>query len=73
MAAYLLAAPMASLLSGTILYALGQHRSYLASATVGAVTATVFSLVLVRFFGLPGACVAFVLGEVAVAAPPPTF
>jgi O-antigen/teichoic acid export membrane protein len=68
MAAYLLAAPMASLLSGTILYALGRHRSYSASATVGAVTATIFSLVLVRFFGLPGVCVAFVLGEFAVAA-----
>ncbi len=68
MAPFLLAAPLASLLSGTILYALGRHRAYLVSATVGAATATLFSFVLVRFFGLPGVCVAFVLGEVAVAA-----
>jgi O-antigen/teichoic acid export membrane protein len=67
MSPFLLAAPLASLLSGTILYALGRHRSYLISASVGAVTATLFSLALVRPFGLPGACVAFVLGEVAVA------
>jgi polysaccharide transporter, PST family len=67
MAGFLLAAPIASLLSGTILYAMGRHRSYLASATVGAVTAVVFSLALVRPFGLPGVCVAFVLGESAVA------
>ncbi len=67
MSPYLLAAPMASLLSGTILYALGRHRPYLASATVGAVTAVLSALVLVHFFGLPGGCVAFVLGEAAVA------
>jgi O-antigen/teichoic acid export membrane protein len=67
MSPYLLAAPMASLLSGTILYALGRHRSYLASATVGAVTAVLSALVLVHFFGLLGGCVAFVLGEAAVA------
>jgi O-antigen/teichoic acid export membrane protein len=66
MAAFLLAAPIASLLSGTILYALGRHRSYLASATAGALTAVIFSLTLVRPFGLPGVCIAFVLGEAAV-------
>jgi O-antigen/teichoic acid export membrane protein len=68
MAGLLLAAPVASLLSGTILYALGRHRSYLISGTAGAVTAVLFSLILVRPFGLPGACVALVLGEAAVAA-----
>ncbi len=68
MAPYLIAAPLASLLSGTILYALGRHRSYLISATVGAVTAVLSALLLVHFFGLPGGCVAFVLGEAAVAA-----
>ena len=66
MAGFLLAAPVASLLSGTFLYALGRHRAYLASATAGAVTAVVFSLILVHAFGLPGVCVAFVLAEVAV-------
>lgn len=68
MAPFLLAAPIASLLSGTILYAIGRHRAYLMSATVGAVTAVLSSVLLVRFFGLPGACVAFVLGEFAVGA-----
>ena len=66
MASYMLAAPVASLLSGTVLYALGRHRACLASATVGALTAVVFSLMLVRAFGLAGACVAFILAEVAV-------
>jgi O-antigen/teichoic acid export membrane protein len=66
MAAFLLTGPMASLLSGTVLYALGRHRAYLASATAGALAAVFFSLVLVHFFALPGVCVAFVLAEVAV-------
>jgi O-antigen/teichoic acid export membrane protein len=66
MAAFLLAGPMASLLSGTVLYALGRHRAYLASATVGAVAAVMFSFALVRILGLPGVCIAFVLAEVAV-------
>jgi O-antigen/teichoic acid export membrane protein len=68
MAAYLLAAPIASLLSGTVLYALGRHRAYLASATAGALVAVLFSLILVHAFGLAGVCVAFVLGEFAVGA-----
>jgi PST family polysaccharide transporter len=68
MAGYMIAAPVASLLSGTVLYAMGHHRAYLTSATVGAVTAVLSSLLLVRAFGLTGVCVAFVLGEVAVAA-----
>jgi O-antigen/teichoic acid export membrane protein len=66
MAGYLLAAPIASLLSGTVLYAMGKHRAYLISATVGALFAVVLSLLLVRAFGLTGACVAFVLAELAV-------
>lgn len=68
MAAYMLAAPTASLLSGTVLYALGRHRACLAAATAGAVTAVVFSLILVRAFGLVGVCIAFILAELAVAA-----
>jgi polysaccharide transporter, PST family len=68
MAPYLLAAPIASLLSGTVLYALGRHRAYLASATVGAVVAVLSSLILVRVLGLAGVCIAFVLAELAVGA-----
>jgi len=64
----LLAAPIASLLSGTVLYALGWYRSYLTSATIGAVAAVLFSLILVRPFGVTGVCIAFALGEVAVGA-----
>jgi len=66
MTPFLLAAPVASLLSGTVLYALGRHRACLASASVGALVAVSLSLILVRVFGLTGACVAFVLGELAV-------
>ncbi len=65
-APFLIAAPLASLLSGTVLYALGKHREYLVSATVGAVSAIVLALILIRAFGLTGACLAFVLPEVAV-------
>ncbi len=65
-APFLLVAPIASLLSGTVLYALGRHRACLASASVGALVAVTLSLLLVRAFGLTGACVAFVLGELAV-------
>ena len=63
---FLLAAPIASLLSGTVLYALGRHRACLISATAGAVAAIALALVLVDFFGLPGGCVAFVLAEATV-------
>ena len=65
-AGYLLVAPVASLLSGTILYALGRHRAYLASATAGAVAAVFLFLMLVPALGLAGACMAFVLAELAV-------
>jgi polysaccharide transporter, PST family len=67
MSPYLLAAPMASLLSGTVLYAMGRHRAYLASGAVGAFVAVLLSFTLGRIFGLPGVCVSFVLAEVAVA------
>jgi O-antigen/teichoic acid export membrane protein len=63
---FLLAAPIASLLSGTVLYAMGRHRACLASATAGAVAAVLLALLLVHFFGLTGACVAFVLAEATV-------
>jgi O-antigen/teichoic acid export membrane protein len=66
-AAFLLVGPVASLLSGTVLFAMGKHRAYLASATVGALTAILFSYILGRLFGLPGVCIAFVLAEAAVA------
>jgi O-antigen/teichoic acid export membrane protein len=67
MTPFLLAAPMASLLSGTVLYATGRHRAYLIAGASGAVVALVLSLALVRAVGLPGACAAFVLAEVTVA------
>jgi O-antigen/teichoic acid export membrane protein len=67
MSPYLLAAPMASLLSGTILYAMGRHRAYLTAGTAGALVAVLLSFTLGRRFGLPGICVSFVLAEVAVA------
>jgi O-antigen/teichoic acid export membrane protein len=68
MSPFMLASPMASLLSGTVLYAMGQHRAYLVSATMGALVAVVFSFALVRTIGLTGVCIAFVLAEFAVAA-----
>jgi len=67
MSPYLLAAPMASLLSGTVLYAMGRHRAYLVSGTVGALVAVVLSFTLVHILGLLGVCMAFVAAEFAVA------
>jgi O-antigen/teichoic acid export membrane protein len=46
---------------------MGRHRAYLASTFAGAATAVVLYLVLPPLFGIPGACLAFVLGEFAVA------
>lgn len=63
----LIAGPMASLLSGTVLYALGRYRAYLTAGAVGAATAVILSLALVRTLGVPGVCIAFVLAEAAVA------
>ncbi|MGD0470731.1 MAG: oligosaccharide flippase family protein [Terriglobales bacterium] len=66
-APYLITAPAAVLFSGTILYAMGRHRAYFVSTLAGAVTAVVLCLILPPLFGIAGACVAFVLGEFAVA------
>ncbi len=66
-ALYMIAAPAATLFAGTVLYAMGRHRAYLVSTLAGAVTAVVLNLVLPPWFGISGACVAFVLGEVGVA------
>ncbi|HVI08333.1 MAG TPA: oligosaccharide flippase family protein [Candidatus Binatia bacterium] len=67
MSPFLIAAPLATLLSGTVLYALGRHRACLQAATAGAIVAVVLSLTLVQVFGLTGACIAFVAAEFAVA------
>lgn len=66
-ALYVIAAPSAALFAGTILYAMGRHRAYFVSTAVGAVSAIVLYLILPPLFGIAGACVAFVLGEVGVA------
>ena len=64
---YVITAPAAALFAGTILYAMGRHRAYFLSTLAGAVTAVVLNLILPPLFGIAGACVAFVLGEVGVA------
>jgi PST family polysaccharide transporter len=64
---YMITAPAAVLFSGTILYAMGRHRAYFVSTLAGAVTAVILSLILPPLFGVAGACLAFVLGEFAVA------
>jgi len=66
-ALYVITAPAATLFAGTILYAMGRHRAYFVSTLAGAVTAVVLCLVLPPWFGIAGACVAFVLGEFGVA------
>ena len=66
-ALYVITAPAAMLFAGTILYAMGRHRAYFVSTLVGAITAVVFNLILPPWFGIDGACVAFVLGELGVA------
>ena len=66
-ALYLITAPAAVLFAGTILYAMGRHRAYFVSTLAGAITAVVLNLILPPLFGIAGACVAFVLGEVGVA------
>ncbi len=68
MSPYLLTTPAASLLAGTILYAMGRHRAYLMSTAGGAVAGVVLYLTLIPALGLPGACLAFVLAEFFVAA-----
>ncbi len=64
---YVITAPAATLFAGTILYAMGRHRAYFVSTLAGAATAVVLNLVLPPWFGIEGACVAFVLGELGVA------
>lgn len=64
---YIITAPAAALFAGTILYALGRHHDYFLSTLAGAITAVILYLVLPPLFGIAGACVAFVLGEFAVA------
>jgi PST family polysaccharide transporter len=66
-ALYMIAAPAATLFAGTILYAMGRHRAYFASTLAGALSAVVLNLILPPWFGISGACVAFVLGELGVA------
>ena len=66
-ALYVITAPAAVLFAGTILYAMGRHRAYFVSTLAGAITAVVLNLILPPLFGIAGACVAFVLGEVGVA------
>jgi O-antigen/teichoic acid export membrane protein len=64
---YLLTAPAASFFSGTVLYAMGKYRSYLASTFAGAVVALVIGVALIPVVGVTGAAIAFVAGELAVA------
>jgi O-antigen/teichoic acid export membrane protein len=68
LAVYVVVAPLASLFSGTVLYALGKHREYLISTATGAAIAVIAYLVLVPLRGIRGASIAFVLGEAVVAA-----
>jgi O-antigen/teichoic acid export membrane protein len=67
MAPYLITASYASLLCGTILFALGRHQSYLASTAAGAAAGTCSYIVLVPIFGLRGAALALVIAELVVA------
>ena len=66
-APFILTAAAAALFAGTILYAMGRYRDYFVSTLVGAVIAVILSLILPPLFGIPGACVAYVLGEFGVA------
>jgi O-antigen/teichoic acid export membrane protein len=66
-APYLVTAPAASLLTGTILYAMGRHRAYLASTMGGAIAGVLLYFTLIPLFGLRGAGLAFVIGESVVA------
>ncbi|HYA26294.1 MAG TPA: oligosaccharide flippase family protein [Terriglobales bacterium] len=67
LAPYLITAPAASLFCGTILFAMGRHRAYLASTVGGAVVGLLLYLTLIPAFGLPGAALALVLAELVVA------
>ena len=63
---YMITAPAAVLFAG-IIYAMGRHRAYFVSTAAGAVCALILNLALPPMFGVAGACVAFVLGELGVA------
>lgn len=67
MAPYLITASSASLFCGTILFAMGRHRAYLASTAGGAVVGSLLYVTLIPDFGLPGAALALVLAELVVA------
>ena len=67
MSPYIVAASAASLLAGTILYAMGRHRAYFAATAGGALGGVLLYLVLIPAFGLIGAGAAFVLAELIVA------
>jgi O-antigen/teichoic acid export membrane protein len=68
MAPYLITAPAASLFCGTILFAMGRHRAYLASTAGGAVAGSLLYFALIPALGLRGAALALVLAELVVAA-----
>jgi len=68
MAPYLITASCASLFSGTILFAMGRHRAYLASTTAGAVVGTALYMMMVPAFGVRGAALSLVTAELVVAA-----
>jgi O-antigen/teichoic acid export membrane protein len=63
---YMITAPAAVLFAG-IIYAAGRHRAYFVSTAIGAISAVVLCVTLTPLFGVPGACLAYVLGELAVA------
>lgn len=67
MAPYLITASAASLFSGSILYATGRHRAYLAATASGAVVGVLLNVTLISRIGLTGAALAFVLAELVVA------
>jgi len=67
MAPYLITASAASLFSGTILFAVGRYRAYLASTASGALAGVFLYITLIPFLGLRGAALAFVSAELIVA------
>jgi PST family polysaccharide transporter len=63
---YMITAPAAVLFAG-IIYAAGRHRAFFASTLAGAITAVLLYVVLTPLFGIAGAAIAYVLGEMGVA------
>jgi O-antigen/teichoic acid export membrane protein len=68
MAAYMIAAPMAFLFAGTVLFSLGRHRAYFAATAGGAAAGLILYLTLIPTLGLRGAGLALVLAEFVVVA-----